>query len=252
MTTFEQQILRALNGIGVGLDYFREEMAVSWLQRWASLIGLVLSVSIAVVGWMLIDRANRKSNRYAFNLQLRDAARNRILDALYDYKDFLVDVRSPSGVFLRNKSFMERVYTPGGNLLSDFLGARREIKGILRGLERFDRRRLECFKVIQRDAWTLNPKLELPKKIDELRTRDKKVTDSFLEYMNEAEDALGRSPDAGIRFVLAERGQPLPGKIDEQTAQPWMIEIDEQTVYVDKVIASLQTEVAVNYESSRK
>lgn len=252
MTAFEQQVLRALNGIGAELNYFGEEMPISWLQRWASLIGLILSVSIAVVGWILIDRANRRSNRYAFNLQLRDAARNRILDAVYDYRDFLADLRSPSSVFLRDKSFMERVYSPRGNLVSDILATRREILGILRGLERFDRRQLGCFKVMQRDAWTLNPQLELPKKLDELRGTDKKVMDSFSEYTKEAGDALGRSADTGIRFVLSDRGQPLKGKTDEQTAQPWMSEIDEQTAHVDRVIASLQTEVAVNYESSRK
>jgi hypothetical protein len=219
VTAFEQQALKALNQIAAGIVNSQEETALSWLEKWAPLIGPILSVGIAVVGWWFIDRSNRRSNRDAFRLQLADAARNRILDALYDYRDFLIDARRPARVFVRYKSIRGEVT---GRIVPSELSeeeAERYRDGILRSIRElayFDQRQLEWDKATYRDTWALGPQAGLPDRLGELRKRHEAVVYSLFSYEKEVTEAMKGGIESGMDFLVRDRDEVSLRVVEEQ------------------------------------
>jgi hypothetical protein len=221
MTVFEQQALKALNQIAAGTVNSQQAAAVSWLEKWAPLIGPILSVGIAVAGWWFIDRSNRRSNRDAFRLQLADAARNRILDALYDYRDYLTDVRDPSRLFRQGNSTLRGMYPkiryhfPRRD--DDPDGSRVEMA--LRDLALFDPRESSWLKAVHRDAWALGTKKEVSEVLDllgELDTQHQSIMISLYSYLDQVRDVLEQGVAAGVRFVFKGRDEASLGTIDNQ------------------------------------
>lgn len=232
VTVFEQQVLKVLNQIAVGIANSQEERALSWPERWGSLVGPILSVGIAVVGWWFIDRSNRRSNRDAFRLQLADAARNRILDSLYDYREFLFDVQSPKRLLLREKSVLKKAYVKMLKQLpsnDDTIGYF-EVEQELVGLARFDRRQFDWFGIMQRDGWALGAKAQeqVSCALDELENRHVKIVGSFLSYTEVAKNELRGDLGLGIRFIMQDREEMAVNTINDQI------------LFVNTTIASLQ------------
>jgi hypothetical protein len=246
MTAFEQQVLRALNETALQIAHVKEGMGISLVEILALLAGPLLSVGIAIWGWHRVEDANRRTNHYAFVLQLKDAARNRILGALYEYENFLDDLESPGRLILQDESLLKAAYLrPGGQLpsaeyVAAYLGKRVEIQVMLRNLGYFDRRRSECFKTLHRDAWIIQSNVDLTESVDKLEKRETQILDAFYSYMKGVNKALEGGPKSGIQFLLKDR--------DPESLRV----IVEQTVCVDGVILSLQKELTDDSESQKR
>ena len=231
MTAFEQQILTALDGIARQVGSLRTGMTTSWLERWGSLIGVAASVLVALVGWWFIARENRKSNRDAFHLQLADAARNRILDSLYEYREFLYEAQSPKRLLQRDSSIPKgvlvrrRTLAEPGSVPGCF-----DVEQELRRLAHFDHRQFDCFRIMQRDEWALGAKVQtqVSSALNELGNSHGKIMVSFLEYVDEASNELIGELGHGIDFVMGNRGAT-----DVEM-------IGDQIVLVNATIVSLQ------------
>lgn len=219
MTVFEQQTLTALEGIAKQVGSLRAGMSTSWLQRWGSLIGVVASVLVALVGWWFIARENRRSNRDAFRLQLADTARNRILDSLYEYKEFLEDVQSPRRLLQRDTSILAAMYarmrivSPIGDL-----PAYVEVEQRLRQLAQFDCRQFDCFRIIRRDGWALDTRAQkrLSSALVELENTHETILASYLEYVDDAMNEFKSDLRRGIEFVLGDRESTATSVIECQ------------------------------------
>jgi hypothetical protein len=219
MTAFDQQVLKALNDIAGEVGSLRAQMTASWLERWGSLLGVAASVLVALVGWWFIARENRRSNRDAFRLQLADAARNRILDSLYEYRGFLEDVQSPKRILQQDVSILEgmnsRMRSP---VPLDSAPAYLELEQQLRQLAQFDHRQFDCFRVMQRDGWALDIRAQnrVESALGELENTHERIMSSYVEYVGEALDALDNGLEAGIDFVYANREATATAAIDGQ------------------------------------
>lgn len=238
MITIEQQAVMALNRIASQMASLQAGTVTSWWERWGSMLGVVVSVLVALAGWAFLVGENRRSNEHAFRLRLKDAARNRILDALYDYEDFLDDLESPARLFLQDASILKGAYSqrrgqfPSGDYISTYVDQRLEIEIVLRRLGYFDLRRSECFKALHRDGWTIKLNVDLSENIIELEKGEAGILDDFYSYTKDVKDALQDGLTSGIRFVLKDRSQES------------MARIRDQATYVDGVILSLQRELA--------
>ena len=232
MTAFEQQVLKALKQIADQVGSLQAGMTTSWWGRWGSLLGVVASVLVALVGWWFIAKENRRNNRDAFRLQLADAARNRILDSLYDYREFLFDVQSPKRLLLREKSVLKKAYVKMLKQLpsnDDTIGYF-EVEQELVGLARFDRRQFDWFGIMQRDGWALGAKAQeqVSCALDKLENRHVKIVGSFLSYTEVAKNELRGDLGLGIRFIMQDREEMAVNTINDQI------------LFVNTTIASLQ------------
>lgn len=176
---------------------------------------------IAVAGWWFIDRSNRRSNRDAFRLQLADAARNRILDALYDYKDFLTDVQTPSRLFRQGNSTLGGMYPKTRYHFppkdDDPDGSRVEMA--FRDLALFDPRESAWLKAVHRDAWALGTKKGVSEVLDflgELEIQHQSIMISLYSYLEQVHNALEQGVAAGVRFIFEGRDEGSSGTIDIQ------------------------------------
>ena len=208
MTAFEQQVLKALKQIADQVGSLRAGMTTSWLDRWGSLLGVAASVLVALVGWWFIAKENRRNNRDAFRLQLTDAARNRILDSLYEYREFLQDVQSPKRILQRDASILEgmnaRMRSP---VPIDSAPAYLKLEEQLRQLAQFDRRQFDCFRVMQRDGWALDTRAQkrVSSALGELENTHERIIASYLEYVDEVMVELENGLEHGIDFVFGDR-----------------------------------------------
>ena len=222
MTAFEQQVLKALKQIADQVGSLQAGMTTSWWGRWGSLLGVVASVLVALVGWWFIAKENRRNNRDAFRLQLADAARNRILDSLYDYREFLFDVESPKRLLQRDKSTLRKLYVrrvqpapvrPEDTLLCF------EVEEELLRLAYVDQRPFDCFKIMRRDEWALDVKARarVASSLSELENMHEKIIAFYVEYVDEATDQLRRDLRHGFEFIMGDRGAKDVNMIDVQT-----------------------------------
>ena len=222
MTAFEQQVLKALKQIADQVGSLQAGMTTSWWGRWGSLLGVVASVLVALVGWWFIAKENRRNNRDAFRLQLADAARNRILDSLYDYREFLFDVESPKRLLQRDKSTLRKLYVRRGqpapvrpeDTLLCF-----EVEEELLRLAYVDQRPFDCFKIMRRDEWALDVKARarVASSLSELENMHEKIIAFYVEYVDEATDQLRRDLRHGFEFIMGDRGAKDVNMIDVQT-----------------------------------
>jgi len=221
MTAFEEQVLKALKQIADQVGSLQAGMTTSWWGRWGSLLGVVASVLVALVGWWFIAKENRRNNRDAFRLQLADAARNRILDSLYDYREFLRDVESPKRLLQRDKSTLRELFVrlvePSSVHSEDTL-VRFEVEEELHRLAYLDQRPFDCFRIMQRDEWALDvrARARVASSLSELENTHEKIIASYLEYVDEATDQLVSDLRHGYEFVMGDGGPKAVGMIDGQ------------------------------------
>lgn len=214
-----QQISRTIAAVG-------QSVQRSWWEMYGAPI---LSMVITVAGWIIIVRVNRVSNENLVELQRRDLAINRILDALDGYLGFLDDAEDPSNVLWRDRTLFDHEATieecKGEGGAAKFLNANAG-RLAFASVVLSDSRRSRWIDVLRREAWTF------------------KMHQYIVEQVATLE---GFHNDLVSDLVKFEREQLFPEK-KEKTAEPSLLSCKRDNESV-KAIALQRKRVTFLYEA---
>jgi hypothetical protein len=214
-----QQVARAIAAVG-------QSAQRSPLEVWGPPIAAALiSMGIAAAGWLAIDRSNQKNNRDLVELQTRELARNGILDALDDYRDYLADVRWPRAAILRNITATNTEAGSGngrGATLDPVL-----ISSSITALMMYDPRETHWRKQLDRNSWVYAGDPALSNGVRRLELDNEQINMDLFAYRDEL---LTRLKEGSAATFLQE----------ERKAES-IVTIDGQLDLVSKVHARLNT-----------
>jgi hypothetical protein len=183
----------------------------AWYEIWIPPI-------VTVLGWVALVWLNQWNNWDLIQLQKKDLATNRILDALDSYVEYLDDVESPGKLLWRDGVLSDRpivkrsddqgllVYSPNPNALSLALAS----------LSFSDARKRRWIDILHREAWTYNKCQHIAERVEALQDSHKIIMSDLNEYQDKlvAERTKGgTSPSAPIILV---RDEPSLLRVKQQ------------------------------------
>jgi hypothetical protein len=146
----------------------------AWYEIWIPPI-------VTVLGWVALVWLNQWNNRDLVQLQKKDLATNRILDALDLYLEYLDDVGSPYNLFWRDgvlsqKTTLQRSDERGLLVTSDTMSL------ALASLSISDTRRRRWIDILHREAWTYNKRQGIPEQVEALEKSHKIILSDLAEF----------------------------------------------------------------------
>lgn len=178
----------------------------------------MLSIVITALGWVVIVWLNQKNNRDLLELQTKELARNRILDALDEYKEFLFDVEDPRRILERDKALYEKwVVQPDEVRPTGVAGLEPTLTiSALATLSLVDPRQFHWRKELDRDSWVFETHPDIPPKVQHLTESHHAIMTDFFNYQLSLKYAIERSEEMGVRFLNTGRDAAHVETIGEQ------------------------------------
>lgn len=208
-----QQVARAIAAVG-------QSAQRSPLEVWGPPIAAALiSMGIAAAGWLAIDRSNQKNNRDLLELQTKELARNRILDALDEYLEYLRDTELPLMVMLREEAVKHRGpiaifdgFSTQSKSVLDCAAARDTITS----LTLFDARETRWIGALHRNSWIYDGDSHVSQQATQLEFAHKAIMADQVEYYKELLSKTDEGEDASLAFLEKGRSAEATERIDGQ------------------------------------
>jgi hypothetical protein len=195
-----QELVLAAKAIGSGLQR-------SCWEIWGPPL---LSIAITALGWWVVVWSNQKNNRNLLELQRRDHAVSRILDALDAYLAFLDDVEDPSRVLWRDQALaVQQIAADRKRLSETGLDSPAANSGTVAptSLLFSDNRGTRWLEVLLREAWTYNTDKDVP---DDIATLEKCHQAIILDLAKDEQQMLlhARTRDSATSSFVAWTREP--------------------------------------------
>lgn len=204
-----QGVLSAAKAIAVGVPR-------AWWEVWAA---PAVSAFITAVGRGIIVWANQKNNRDLIELQTKEQARTRILDALDDYAEYLRDLEFPRMVILRDEAMHCRVPLATNGPITESVETRVNpdaIEGAMASLTLFDTRETRWRSVLHHCSWVYGQDTEMSQKVVELMSAHETIMGDQTQFWVDLEAKRRKSKSALVSFLERERSPEAKQRIDEQ------------------------------------
>ena len=144
------QLIHTLQGVLSAAKAIAAGVPRAWYEVW-------LPPTVTVLGWIVLILINQKNNRDLVQLQKKDLATNRILDALDSYMEYLDDVEFPGNLLWRDGVLSDQQPTVQGRDeqgLKVFVPNPDAVSLAIASLSFSDLRRRRWIDILHREAWT--------------------------------------------------------------------------------------------------
>jgi hypothetical protein len=215
MTQLDPRLISSLQELVLAAKAIGSGMQRSCWEIWGP---PMLSIVITALGWLVIVWLNQKNNRDLLELQTKELARNRILDALDEYKEFLFDVEDPRRILERDKALYEKwVVQPDEVRPTGVAGLEPTLTiSALATLSLLDPRQFHWRKELDRDSWVFETHPDIPPKVQHLTESHHVIMTDFFNYQLSLKCAIERSEEMGVRFLNTGRDVAHVETIGEQ------------------------------------
>lgn len=210
MSQTETQLASTLQALASATKAIAAGVPRAWYEMWIPPI-------VTVLGWIVLVLVNQKNNRDLIQLQKKDAATNRILDALDSYLQFLADARKPARLLFRDGVTSEQRPTV---LASDVHGMDLKVsldatRLTLASLTFSDDRR-KWIDILHREAWIYNDRQGIVEQVEVLEKCHKAIISGLIEFETKLvdPDTEGGSSQSGT--LRLERDEPSSTRIKQQ------------------------------------
>jgi len=223
----ETQLISTLQGLVSATKAIAAGVPRAWYEIWIPPIATVL-------GWIVLVLVNQKNNRDLIQLQKKDAATNRILDALDSYLQFLADARKPARLLFRDGVAPKQRPTV---LASDVHGINLEVsldamQLTLASLTFSDDKR-KWIDALHREAWIYNNRQGIAEQVEALEKSHETIMSDLIEF------------ETNLVDVDTEGGSSQPGTLHFERDEPSVTRIKQQQDAVLTLYSDLSS-----YESS--
>jgi len=243
MTQFETQLVITLQQISRGIAAVGQSMQRSWWQIWGPSL---VSGLITVAGWVVLMLVNQKSNKNLLNLQTKELARTRILDAFDEYLEYLSDIEFPNAVFQRDRAarrrHLEQTEGASERYLADL---QMDATSVVTTLAMFDARESRWKTVLDRDLPRLQQGKATETKIRGARLAHSKIMTDLIRYAKDMLTVIDVRENSATGFLTNDRDPGQVSAIEAQKQRIWEIYAalamldSEATVKMGKTIIRL-------------
>jgi hypothetical protein len=218
MSQTETQLISSLQGFASTMKAIGQSVQRSWWETWGP---PVVSGLITVAGWVVLVLLNKKNNQDLLERQTRELARNSILDALDEYKEFLSDVGFPRFAALRD-IIADRT-APDMAMRADARQRSTLDPAIVRSkvivLTMFDPREYRWRRVLNRDFWIYDGDYKVSNLARRMELTNEEIMIDLFQYEQELLEAIQESNEAAVAFVKQDRKQEAAKRIEDQREQ---------------------------------
>jgi len=206
----ETQLLSSLQGLISAMKAIAAGVPRTWYEIWIPPI-------VTALGWIVLVLVNQKNNRDLIQLQKKDAATNRILDALDLYLQFLADARKPARLLFRDGVVSQQRPTV---LTSDANGMDVKVsldatRFTLASLTFSDDKR-RWIDILHREAWIYNNRQGIAEQVEALVKHHKTIMSDLIEFETKLVDPNTEGDSSQLRTLRLERDEPSITCIKEQ------------------------------------
>jgi hypothetical protein len=227
MSQAETQLVVVIRQLVAAVSSIGSRTAQSPLDVWGPPIaGSVISVLIAIFGWMLIDGSNQKNNRESLRLQTEELARNRVLDVLDEYYEYLFDVEDLRRILFENNGLRSKEPmglsadgVPNSGLVVDVA----ILEQTITTLALLDSRQFHWINTIGRDSWLFDPKSDTKERFQNCLHRHKAIMDNLFIYTEQLRYGIREGNAYLARRLEAGRDSAAKQQIAEQRAETMTI-----------------------------
>jgi hypothetical protein len=204
-----QQIARSLVTVGQNVDR-------SCWEIWGPPL---LSIAITALGWWVVVRSNQKNNRDLLQLQAKELGRNRILDALGEYLEYLREIELPLMVMLREQAVKHQGPIP---IFDDFSTQSKSVldcaavRDTITSLTLFDARATRWIGALHLDSWIFDSDSHVSQQATPLESAHEAIMADQVEYYKDLLSKTDEGEDAALAFLLRDRSAASVKEIQGQ------------------------------------
>ena len=210
MSQAETQLASTLQALVSATKAIAAGVPRAWYEIW-------MPPLLTILGWVVLVMVNQKNNRDLIQLQKKDAATNRILDALDSYLQFLADARKPARLLFRDGAAPKQKPTV---LASNVHGI--DLKVSLDAMQltlaslTFSDDKRKWIDVLRREAWIYNSRQGIAEQVEALEESHKTIMSDLIEFETNLVDLDTEGGSSQPRTLHFERNEPSATRIKQQ------------------------------------